>query len=327
MYSVCETFVGAGGSHLGFKNNGFKSVYVNDISHEAMTTLLNNNPDIGETAIVDERSIVDINPKEILVSTGLAVGELDVLFGGIVCKGFSLAGQRSPNDERNYFYRKQLEFVKVLRPKVSIIENVPGIQNARVLSNDVPEDIKHDINVIWQSLENYKGEKAQLRKENRVTEEFELKGKDLRKQKDEMLKRLDENNYLISVMDDLLSQYEKLGYTVYKNILNSACYGSATKRERIIIVAVRGDIDVEYSYPTPTHGSKDFSKKYSSLYDGLVEYEPLVTVNDVLDSIDYSDVGDIDNKPMNHAKKTVERLNIFLRVIILLIILMSCLMS
>lgn len=63
-YTIFETFVGAGGSHIGFKRNGFESKYVNDICHEAIETLLLNNPEISETAYVDETSIVDVNPNE-----------------------------------------------------------------------------------------------------------------------------------------------------------------------------------------------------------------------------------------------------------------------
>ena len=100
MYTIFETFVGVGGSHLGFKNNGFVSKYVNDFCHEAIESLLFNNPEIEKTALVDETSIVDVNPQEILEKVNMKVGELDVLFGGIVCKGFSLAGERSPNDLR-----------------------------------------------------------------------------------------------------------------------------------------------------------------------------------------------------------------------------------
>lgn len=157
MYTIFETFVGAGGSHIGFKKHGFISKYVNDFCHEAIETLLLNNPEIWENAIVDETSIVDINPKEILQKSGLKVGELDVLFGGIVCKGFSLAGERSPNDERNYFYHKQLEIVAETRPKISIIENVPGIKTATVLDQSTPDELCEEVDTIWQNLENYKG--------------------------------------------------------------------------------------------------------------------------------------------------------------------------
>ena len=81
---------------------------------------------------------------------------LDVLFGGIVCKGFSLAGEKSPNDERNFFYRKQIQLVKDLKPKISIIENVPGMKNAKVLAGETPDDLKEEINWLWKELNNLK---------------------------------------------------------------------------------------------------------------------------------------------------------------------------
>ncbi len=306
MYTICETFVGAGGSHLGFQNEGFLTKYVNDFSEVAIETLLLNNPQLKESAIVDTTDIVKVNPNDILEQTGLKPGELDVLFGGIVCKGFSLAGQRSPNDERNYFYRKQLELVKVLNPKVSVIENVPGINNAKVLSPDTPNELKEQVNDIWKSLDNYKGEKANLRKLNQITPEFEQMGKDLRKEKNKLFDKLKKEGHLISVMDNILDLYDELDYTVYKRILNAACYGSATKRERMIIVAVRNDLNVKYEYPKATHGDETFIKKYYDLYEDN-DYLPVRTVNDALKTIDYSDKDDKDNIPMNHAPKTVER--------------------
>ena len=248
-YTIFETFVGAGGSHIGFKKNGFISKYVNDFSKDAMDTLLYNNPEIKDTAIIDTTSIVDVDPKAIMSKSDLEIGELDVLFGGIVCKGFSLAGERSPNDERNYFYHKQLEFVKVLQPKVSIIENVPGIKTAEVLASDTPKELSLKVDKIWQSLENYKGEKANRRKKGLLDAEFEKKGKELRKEKDALIKELKQSGYMKSVYNDILDSYDKLGYKVFANLLNSACYGSATKRERMIIVAVRGDINIEFNFP------------------------------------------------------------------------------
>ena len=307
MYTIYETFVGAGGSHLGFKNNGFISKYVNDFNNECLETLIYNNPEIAKTAFVDNTSIVDVNPKEILNKTKMEPGELDVLFGGIVCKGFSLAGERSPNDERNYFYRKQLEIVKEARPKISVIENVPGIQNAEVLSQDAPKEIAEKIDDIWQKLENYKGMKAKYRKDNSVTKEFEQEGKKLRNDKEKMLKYLKKNKLLISVMDDIYTQYEKLGYKVYRQVLNSACYGASTKRERVIIVAVRNDINAEFQFPKATYGNEYFVSKYPDLYDDVIDYKEIRTVNDAFKCINYEDKNDIDNIPMQHSPKTVER--------------------
>jgi DNA (cytosine-5)-methyltransferase 1 len=102
-YTIFETFVGAGGTHIGFGQNGFISRYINDIEDKCLETLIYNNPNIKKTAFIDNASILDIDIDNLLKNTKMQKKELDVFFGGIVCKGFSLAGERSPNDERNYF--------------------------------------------------------------------------------------------------------------------------------------------------------------------------------------------------------------------------------
>lgn len=306
-YTIFETFVGVGGSHIGFKNNGFVSRYVNDFSIDAIETLILNNPEIKDTSIIDTTSIVDVDPKQVMNDSGMKKEELDVLFGGIVCKGFSLAGEESPNDERNYFYHKQLEFVDVLRPKVSIIENVPGIKTAEVLDANTPIEISQKVDEIWQSLENYKGEKSNRRKKGTIDEEFEEKGKILRKEKENILKELKEKGYMKSVYKDINDLYENLGYKVYANLVNSACYGAATKRERMIIVAIRGDIDIEFKFPLAKYGDESLKKKYPYLYSDNEDYRPVRTVNDALAMIDYADTSDLDNIPMKHSAKTVAR--------------------
>ena len=308
MYTIFETFVGAGGSHLGFINNGFKTKYVNDFDDNCLKTLVYNNPEIEKGAIIDNSSIMDIDPSKILEKTNMKPRELDVLFGGLVCKGFSLAGERSPNDERNYFYRKQLKIVEAVKPKISIIENVPGIQNAKVLSPNSSEEVADKIDDIWQKLEDYKGLKAYARKSNNITKEIQEKGKELRKEKEEMIDFLEKEHLLIPVIDDIKMIYDKLGYKVYMQVLNSACYGAATKRERVIIVAVRNDIKFEFNFPEATYGNETFKEKYPYLYINKdKEIKPLRTVNDALNIIDYSNERDIYNIPMQHNQKTVER--------------------
>ena len=80
-YKVFETFVGAGGSHIGFMKNGFKSIYINDNNSDCMKTLLHNNPTLKETAYVDNRSIIDIDEKNFLNNWVTKKGEIDVFFG------------------------------------------------------------------------------------------------------------------------------------------------------------------------------------------------------------------------------------------------------
>ncbi len=54
-------------------------------------------------------------------------GKVDMLVGGPPCQGFSSAGKRNPADPRNRLVEHYLEFVRILRPKVVLIENVRGI--------------------------------------------------------------------------------------------------------------------------------------------------------------------------------------------------------
>jgi DNA (cytosine-5)-methyltransferase 1 len=305
-YTIFETFVGAGGSHIGFKKYNFLTKYVNDNNKDCLKTLLYNNPEIEKTAFVDNTSIIDIDLKNIMKKTKMKKGELDVLFGGIVCKGFSLAGERKPNDERNYFYHKQLEIVATAMPKVSVIENVPGFINATVVKRDTPVDILDNIDELWMKLESYKGIKSNLRKKNLITKEFEVQGKLLRAEKEEMLKFLKKNKYLINVIDDIQELYSELGYTLKSQVVNSALYGSATKRERIILVAVRNDIQFEYEFPEPTHIDPLLEQKYSYLIKENTNLKCVKTVNDALAEIDYT-IDDIDNNPMSHNEKTVRR--------------------
>ena len=304
-YTIFETFVGAGGAHIGFCENGFISKYVNDIEPKCLETLTYNNPEIKQTAYIDNNSILEIKPEELLKKTNMHIGELDVFFGGIVCKGFSLAGEKSPNDERNYFYHKQIELVEKVQPKISLIENVPGIINAKVLVLDTPLEIKEEVDLLWKELENFKGLKAKLRKENRITPEIEEQGKVLRRKKETILKNLEDNGYFVSVLEDIYTMYKRIGYKVSHKILNAAWYGSSTKRERIIIVAVREDIREEFKFPIPSHMDDSLKRNLEKDLEPKV-YQAPNTVNSALSLIDYND-DDLDNKPMNHAPKTVER--------------------
>jgi DNA (cytosine-5)-methyltransferase 1 len=304
MYTLIETFVGAGGAHIGFRKKGFESRYVLDIDDYSLKTLKYNNPELSDTAFIEKGDILKVKPDNILKRSRLKPYELDVLFGGIVCKGFSLAGERSPNDERNYFYHKQIEIAKVLKPKISIIENVKGILNAKVLSSNVELSIKEDVDKLWQLRENYKGIKASLRKNGKLTKEFIDYGKELQTQKEKQLNYLLKNNYLISVIDDIYDLYESVGYRVYHKVLNSAWFGSATKRERVIIVAVRNDINKEYQFPEPTHLDKTIMNGYKPRLDRL--YKRPLTVNDAIANIKIDDK-DPDSLPMKHQPKTIER--------------------
>jgi DNA (cytosine-5)-methyltransferase 1 len=56
---------------------------------------------------------------------GLA-GQVDLLVGGPPCQGFSSAGRRESDDPRNMLLREYVRLVRILRPKLLLIENVRG---------------------------------------------------------------------------------------------------------------------------------------------------------------------------------------------------------
>ncbi|EAH7701686.1 DNA cytosine methyltransferase [Campylobacter upsaliensis] len=303
-YNIVEFFVGAGGSHLGFMQEGFSTLYANDFDSNALKTLEHNNKKHLQNAILDSTDITQLNPKELKKKVDSSV---DVMFGGIVCKGFSLAGERSPADERNQFYRYYLDIVKELRPKISVIENVKGMLNARILNPNAPSEIWQEVGNIWKQLELLKGEKSALRKKDKITQQIIQKGEMLRKQKQNLLEKI--KPYQISVLDDIYKIYEAMGYKVQHKVLNAAWYGAATKRERLIIVATRADLQGDFHYPLPRFYDESIGTKLDFSDDELAKckFKKPLTLREVLAKIDYTNENDIDNLLMQHNAKTIER--------------------
>lgn len=56
-----------------------------------------------------------------------------------------------------------------------------------------------------------------------------------------------------AVFENILNDFINLNYQVQYRVLNAADYGVPQKRERVIIVGVRNDIDFHFEYPEPTH--------------------------------------------------------------------------
>jgi DNA (cytosine-5)-methyltransferase 1 len=53
--------------------------------------------------------------------------DIDLVFGGPPCQGYSQIGTRDLNDERNQLYREYARVVQTLRPRVFLMENVPNL--------------------------------------------------------------------------------------------------------------------------------------------------------------------------------------------------------
>lgn len=56
-----------------------------------------------------------------------------------------------------------------------------------------------------------------------------------------------------AIFQKVLSAFEEVGYKMYSALLNAADFGVPQKRERIILVGIRNDLDIDFVHPKETH--------------------------------------------------------------------------
>jgi|GEM_PF-1341814 len=122
LNTAVDLFCGAGGSEVGLKMSGIKTIVANDIDRYACETYMYNNPEVA--VVCGNISSKEIQKK---ILDNLKDNDVDLVIGGPPCQGFSLAGKRLLDDPRNYLFIPFLELLKKISPKVVIMENVPGI--------------------------------------------------------------------------------------------------------------------------------------------------------------------------------------------------------
>jgi DNA (cytosine-5)-methyltransferase 1 len=111
-------FTGAGGMDVGFTEAGFDVALANEIDSDASKTYSANHP---HTTIITG----DINKQ--FEEFARLQGEIDIVFGGPPCQGFSVAGKMDPNDARSQLIWSYLKVVEVVKPKVFVMENVKAL--------------------------------------------------------------------------------------------------------------------------------------------------------------------------------------------------------
>ena len=92
--TIVETFVGCGGSYLGFKNNGFRTIFVNDMWDDSLQTLKYNNSSLTEDIICED--INELIKRDICLEFNIKKYELDVLMGGVVCQRIFISWCKKP---------------------------------------------------------------------------------------------------------------------------------------------------------------------------------------------------------------------------------------
>ncbi len=126
-----DLFAGCGGLSLGLHNAGWKGIFAIEKSIDAFRTLEFNliknkkhfdwpdwlkkeNHDINEVLLNHEKKLLQLR------------GKVDMVTGGPPCQGFSTAGKRNEEDNRNKLIDSYIKFIELVQPKILFFENVKG---------------------------------------------------------------------------------------------------------------------------------------------------------------------------------------------------------
>lgn len=123
---MVDLFAGCGGLSLGMEQAGFTTVFANELNDSLFETYLSNRTLPPQSYFKGDINI--LNKK--LESYPILSTDIDLVCGGPPCQGFSMANrQRILDDPRNNLYKAFLSFLKEVRPKFFVMENVKGMSN------------------------------------------------------------------------------------------------------------------------------------------------------------------------------------------------------
>ena len=235
---VIDLFSGCGGLSYGFIEAGYDVVLGIDHWKDAITTFENSHKN-SKGLVAD---LFRETPKQISKKTGIT--DIDVIIGGPPCQGFSIAGKRIVNDERNRLYKSFVSFVEFYKPKAFLMENVPNIVS------------------MGQGI----------------------------------------------VKENIIKDFEKLGYKVVYNVLMASEYGVPQNRKRAFFVGTRNN--KEFVFPTPKttelisveEAISDLPEK--SITDGAT-YN-IIPKSKYQEEIRKGSKGIFNHEITNHSEQTIE---------------------
>jgi DNA (cytosine-5)-methyltransferase 1 len=218
-----ELFTGGGGLAMAMERAGFRHLLCNEFAHYACETLRTN-------AAVDYKDGADLpavlgDPWPLIEGDVRGVdftrlqGQVDVVAGGPPCQPFSLGGIHQGHEDKRNMFPEVFRVIRETRPKAIICENVRGL-------------LRHSFRPYFDYI---------LRE---LSAPFE------RRDETELWYEHDQRLQRSSDKEDG-DQTER--YDVYPMPVNAADYGAPQVRHRVIIVAFRRDLGIDWHTPQPTH--------------------------------------------------------------------------
>lgn len=122
-----DLFAGAGGMTLGFEMAGFDVPVAVELDPIHCATHEFNFPFWSVLC----RSVAEVTGEDIRKKGNLGDRDIDLIFGGPPCQGFSQMGKRALDDPRNELMLHFIRLVSELQPKYFVIENVKGLTTGK----------------------------------------------------------------------------------------------------------------------------------------------------------------------------------------------------
>lgn len=167
--SFIDVFAGCGGLSLGLMSAGWKGLFAVEKDRFAFESLKANLIEGPMQANFNWPNWLPKAPISLLEFMGThrrrlesLVGSVEMIAGGPPCQGFSSAGRRQAADPRNALVRGYLEMVRLIQPRLVLMENVNGIavdfahprQMSRRLNyaDAIVESLSADYDVHWEMV-------------------------------------------------------------------------------------------------------------------------------------------------------------------------------
>ncbi len=128
--TAIDLFAGAGGATQGLVDADFSVLAAVESDPVAARSYRSNHDDVH----LVEGDICDTDPERLRLELGIARGRLTMLKACPPCQGYSSIGKGDPADARNDLVAEVWPFVRAFRPRVVLLENVPGLARDERLS-------------------------------------------------------------------------------------------------------------------------------------------------------------------------------------------------
>jgi DNA (cytosine-5)-methyltransferase 1 len=122
--TAVDLFAGAGGATEGLRQAGLDVLAAVENEHQAANSYRVNHPKV----ILKEQDIRKVDAVSLRRELGLRPGSLGVLKACPPCQGFSSLAKGEIDEDRNDLVLDITRFAIAFRPRVIILENVPGLR-------------------------------------------------------------------------------------------------------------------------------------------------------------------------------------------------------